>query len=326
MRANTTPEGPCWRRLLAVLLTLLLGTVALSATAASAADTCEPPLIDSAQRLGEHDRAAISEAAARLDASGVRAKVRVLRAVPEGDLDAWMAAQQRRCPSWQRADGTTGRRPSLLVVAVSLKDRKSGIYYGSQLTRALDGHWQRVQQDAMNPNMRSGRVGHGLVVTLANLEERLAASRAGGEAAGDASDDKRGDSVLVERTPFEAGGPAADDEPYADEGFAETGDMGLSPADGFGGAGAGFALVALLGVVGLVIAAVTGATGGGSPRWGHRSKGLHHHGRHHGIGSWGSTGGFGTGTGGGSSTWSGPTSDSSGSSGSSDGGGGSSSW
>ncbi|MDP9418047.1 MAG: TPM domain-containing protein [Actinomycetota bacterium] len=209
--------------------------------------------------------------------------------------------------------GGKGRHPRLLVVAVALKDRETGAYYGGALADRFDGEWWRIQHDVMNPRFADGDIAGGLSRALAEFSDLTGAGRGSGEG---------GDSVKVGRTPFEV----AEEEPadFDDGGF---GDPGFGGA-GFDGAGAGFALVLILGFVGMVLVALTGGRVGGGVGGGRRRAWRHRHHHHTSSSGWaGSSGSFGSSGspgGGDSSGWSGESSG--GSADGSSGGGGSSSW
>jgi uncharacterized membrane protein YgcG len=91
-------------------------------------------------------------------------RVRTFTSVPGANLDAYQKILESKCSSWRAQDG--GRKNNLIVVSVSVNDRKTGLYYGSQWTRVLDSNWNRIQADFMNPKFRDGDFGGGTVAGI----------------------------------------------------------------------------------------------------------------------------------------------------------------
>ncbi|MGA8117665.1 MAG: TPM domain-containing protein [Actinocatenispora sp.] len=165
-----------------VLRRLVLGAAAVCcaalccsvpASAAPGADDpgCAARLADPDGRLGSGD--AVRALRRDIDAvarSGATVRVRVYGRVPGNDLDARERATEHDCPSWLR-DGQ--RRPSLLVVAVATQSRRTGVYYGSDYDNALDGSWQDIQREQMNPRFKTGEYARGLDQGVRAIHDRI---------------------------------------------------------------------------------------------------------------------------------------------------------
>ena len=143
---------------------------------AGAEELCTNRVFDDAARLGILRQAVDQTTTTLAQAAKADVYVRVLARVPGADLDAWQAELERRCPNWQ--NGAGGRAPGLVVVAVAVDDRKTGIYYGEQWRAALDPKWQAIQDNAMNPRFKEGDIGGGVLAGLAEVTAAIAASPA----------------------------------------------------------------------------------------------------------------------------------------------------
>lgn len=85
---------------------------------------------------------------------GADVRIRIIPDLTAPTLDSWEATMRRECPSWQAEGGN--RKNNLIVFAVAIKARKSGIYYGAQWAPLLDQQWPRIQSQVMNPRFRDG--------------------------------------------------------------------------------------------------------------------------------------------------------------------------
>ena len=153
---------------LAVLVLLTLGWVVALAPAGSALAseprTCKTLVLDPAHHI---DVARVTKAAQKVQAQAADIRVRVYDSVPDGDLDAYMRRLNKQCSTWQ--DGGSGWKNNLVVLALDVGDRRSGLYYGDTFGSVLDQHWTGVQADAMNPRFKSGDYTGGLVAGLTRV-------------------------------------------------------------------------------------------------------------------------------------------------------------
>jgi uncharacterized membrane protein YgcG len=325
-----------------VVLLAAAAAVVLPAGAAAAAPAatsgCDAVVVDAAHVLG--DGRAVAKAATALGHQHATVRVRTYRTVPDGDLDAAVDAQVERCPSWQDGDGN--RREDLLVLAVSVTDRRTGIYYGDSWTAALDGEQEQVQTGTINPRLKRGEYADAVTAGLTVLGHLVA--EAGppddGTSDGTASDDSGSDGTTSDGTTSDgtASDPGSEDGaaapllggPGVDGTGDVPGDLRGDVASATGGVAIAVVAVIVLAVGGVVavVALIAVGRGGGtgtgrSYRWapGMRSS------RSRSSGTWyGSSDPGGFSSGGSSSSFSSDSSSSS--SGSSDGGGGggSTSW
>ena len=142
----------------ALSVALLAFPIALASPVAAAVSDCDTLIVDSAGALA--DAGAVHQAVDAATRGGAIIRVRAYESVPGGDLDGYIASEQEACPSWQAADGS--RRSNLLVLAVSVVDRTTGMYYGSAYDGPLGGQWTRIQADLMNPYFRDGDFDSGM--------------------------------------------------------------------------------------------------------------------------------------------------------------------
>lgn len=137
---------------------------ALSAAPAAAAPAavCDPVVVDRADVL---DDPAIQAAAADVEAHAAQVRVVAYTRVPGGNLDRQVDSDQARCDSWQgRNDGW---KSNLIVLAVSIEDRRSGIYYADTFENELGPEWRWIQEQRMNPRFAREDWTGGMVAGLA---------------------------------------------------------------------------------------------------------------------------------------------------------------
>jgi uncharacterized membrane protein YgcG len=131
---------------------------------------CDSAIVDDANVLNSaHVQTAV------LALQGAGADVRVLSVEHVvANLDRMKAAKQASCLSWQSADG--GMKNNLVVLMVAVKDRKVGLYYGSQWNPVLDSQWNRIESEKMKPRFRDGDFTGGIVAALDSIQQLIEAS------------------------------------------------------------------------------------------------------------------------------------------------------
>lgn len=160
------------RRVAPRLLLLLLGLAGLavqSAGSAAAADrSCDALVIDHADVLTDRR---VVDAAQRVVDHAADVRVVTYTSVPGGNLDKYMVHEKDRCVSWQ------GRGPrwknNLVVLAVSVDDRRSGLYYANTFESDLGRAWPRIQAERMNPRFARDDFTGGMVAALTALEAAI---------------------------------------------------------------------------------------------------------------------------------------------------------
>lgn len=250
------------RRLLgvagAVALALAVSVVWVGPAAAgggAGSEGCSTVVLDEAGLLGD-ERSVVETAARALGQLGAEVRVRALERVAGGDIDGWMRAEERRCPGWLGVGGL--RRANLLVVAVATEDRKTGLWYGEQWRSALDGRWQALQVDFMNPLFKQGEFGAGLAAGLGAMAGEIASPATSGGPL-------RGTTTTVFRDAVRRPDYVAEPEygePYDEPGWGGGGGSGVP---------AGFvAIMVVMGVLGLGSAVLRagGSNASGSRWWG----------------------------------------------------------
>ncbi|MGA8114483.1 MAG: TPM domain-containing protein [Actinocatenispora sp.] len=139
------------------------------------APDCSERLYDPAGRLAPSSarQASLDNVIDALISQGAQVRVRVYDTPTRGGIDQQESADERHCPSWLD-DGK--RQPTLLVVAVSIDERQTGIYYGSDYDKALDGSWRDIQDQKMNPEFAAGHYAAGLDIGLHAIQKRIEAA------------------------------------------------------------------------------------------------------------------------------------------------------
>jgi uncharacterized membrane protein YgcG len=130
-----------------------LALILLAASPVSPAPPdCAARVVDAAGLV--KDDAVVAQSLEALRALGIDAHAVTLKSHGDASsLDAAVERMEARCPAWQSAGEQRG---DLLVIAVSLKERTSGIYYGSDLEARLAPVAERLRDDVMGPHLRKG--------------------------------------------------------------------------------------------------------------------------------------------------------------------------
>ena len=71
------------------------------------------------------------------------------------------------CKTWQGAEGDV--KNNLVVLMVSVDDKRTGLYYGEVYRRVLDKQWNGVQKDSTNPRFHDGDFTAGMVAGLGRI-------------------------------------------------------------------------------------------------------------------------------------------------------------
>lgn len=140
-------------------------------TGLSYAINCNSPVSDEADVFGVQTEQ-VQQAVDQLIMAGVDPHI-VSVVTTNGNPDAYEKFLEKTCSSWQAPNG--GRKSTLLVLLVSPKERKMGVYYGSAWSKALDGSWNRIKQDYMFPRFKSGDYAGGISTAGRQFTERIKA-------------------------------------------------------------------------------------------------------------------------------------------------------
>lgn len=224
--------------------TVLLGAGAGHAAPPAEVD-CAAIVVDNA---GVVDERRVQRAAQPVIDQAADVRVVAFASVPGGDLDEAVTKLQRSCGLWSAEDGTLN--DNMIVLAVSVQDRRSGLYYGASWSEQLLSSWPRIQARAMNPAFKEGDWTGGMVAGLRAVDRRIEAEWM------DPGDDLSGDDLSGD----------TDEIPYAESPNGSYGMTGMGESSGSGG------MVAILGVgvAALAIAGVALGGGGGRLRAGGR--------------------------------------------------------
>lgn len=137
-------------------LTAAVLTVALTAQPRPVvAQDCDAVVNDEAHIFG--DRQADVEAAAnKLIAAGADVRIVTVSSLGQyGTLDQLKTARRKECLSWQSPNGLT--KNNLIVLMVSMREHKSGIYCGDMyLPRLTEDVMARIRTERLNPALKAG--------------------------------------------------------------------------------------------------------------------------------------------------------------------------
>ena len=133
---------------------LLFFVIFVSLTLNVYGQDCDSLVVDGAEVFKDGFNL-VEDIAQKLVNSGVDVRIRTITTFGRaGNLDQYELQLERSCNSWQ--DGNGRRKNNLLVLIVSVRDRKTGLYYGEQWANALKDDWLRIQADHMNPQFKRG--------------------------------------------------------------------------------------------------------------------------------------------------------------------------
>jgi len=138
---------------------------------AAAASTCDQVVTDSGADLSRSQVAQLTASARALARAGrARVRVRLYPHLSSGDIADAVRAQRRRCPDWTRGSRLA---PDMIVVAVSVSDHLSGLFYGDKFASRMDSKVERIRTDAMHEKFSQGDVEGGLQAGLDGIRKAL---------------------------------------------------------------------------------------------------------------------------------------------------------
>lgn len=140
---------------LKALVPMLIGILLLSSPPAWAVEDCDSVIIDDAHLFGS-GLSQVEAAANELTKLGATVRVRTIESFGNaGSIDNYESSLEKRCSSWQSADG--GPRNNLVAILVSTGEREVGVNYGDQWVPAFRGDADaKIRTEVMTPRMRDG--------------------------------------------------------------------------------------------------------------------------------------------------------------------------
>lgn len=98
------------------------------------------------------------------------------------NLDQSVLNLVRACPLWSSSDASGTRfdqvaKSTVIVLAFSPQSHLSGLYYGAAWHHALDGQWNRIRTDYMNPRFKQSEWAGALAAGMQQLNARVLASK-----------------------------------------------------------------------------------------------------------------------------------------------------
>lgn len=128
-------------------------------------------VLDQANLFG-NQKALVEEAATKLANLGADVRVRTINTYsPFANLDLYEEQLEKQSPSWLGPGGE--RKNNLIVIIISLGERKTGLYYGSQWENVLGSKWVTIQTEIMNPRFASGDYAGGVVKGLEEIQRLI---------------------------------------------------------------------------------------------------------------------------------------------------------
>jgi uncharacterized protein len=162
------------RSITRVALVIVLGTsgLFLASMPAQAATNCDTTVVDSANILGS-SITQVEDASKKLESLGADVRVRTVKSfAPAATLDDYVQGLQS-CPSWQSPNGS--RKSNIVIFAMSMQERKVGIFYGSKWDNAFTGanSETRIYEDYMAPQFKGGNFSQGFVDGINQTDQVL---------------------------------------------------------------------------------------------------------------------------------------------------------
>ena len=151
-----------WFALLAVMCSL----------APAMAQDCESLVVDETGLLSGRT-VEITSAAQELVNDGGDVRVWVIKSFGRaGNLDIFKEDTQRRCRSWQARDGDL--KNNMIVVMVSVGDKKAGIYGGSLWYEEFGSATDSIRMEEMGPRFSEDDWAGGLAAALRRIHQLIA--------------------------------------------------------------------------------------------------------------------------------------------------------
>lgn len=151
-------------RIFLLVLSLILG----SFSGAFAEGQQDELVVDNANLFGEKLKD-VEAAVRNLQSKGADVHVWTIKsfAGEASSLEGYEKKLEKNFPAWQSASGK--RKNNLVVLMTSMKEKKTGLYYGSEWNRPLEKNWLRISTDLMNPKFKRGEFAEGFVVGLGEI-------------------------------------------------------------------------------------------------------------------------------------------------------------
>lgn len=149
-----------------VVLAMVLSVVGFSL--AFAEDQQTALVVDQANVFKEKI-SEVTKAAEGLRAKGADVHVWAIKSYSDEakSLELYEKKLEKSFPAWQAANGK--RKNNLIVLIVSMKERKSALFYGGEWTGALGKNWVRIQTDLMSPKFKRGEFAEGFIAGLGEV-------------------------------------------------------------------------------------------------------------------------------------------------------------
>lgn len=112
----------------------------------------------------------VEKAAQKLQNTGADVHIWTIQSYAKeaGSLEKYFEKLKSNFPSWQSSNG--GRKSNLIVLMISLKERRTGLYYGEEWSGPLRSNWLRIQTDFMNPRFKEKKFADGFIAGISEVE------------------------------------------------------------------------------------------------------------------------------------------------------------
>ena len=146
--------------------------VAMCSLVPAMAQDCEALVVDETGLIGGQ-ATAVQKAAQELVNDGADVRVWLIKSFGRaGNLDIYKEDAQRRCRSWQAPDGDL--KNNMIVVMVSVGDKKAGIYGGSLWYEEFGSETDNIRMEEMGPRFREDDWAGGLAAALRRIHQLIA--------------------------------------------------------------------------------------------------------------------------------------------------------
>jgi uncharacterized membrane protein YgcG len=156
---------------------MLVGSVsfALTPSQAFAEDRCQPYVVDDANIFGAQ-KEAVAAAVKSLEDVGADGRVITIQSFGNaGSLDTYIDQMARGCPSWQMSGSL---KQNFFALVISMQERKTTIYYGTQWKSRFDTQAAAIQSGVMAPLFKQGRYADGMIAAIESIKSTINAPAA----------------------------------------------------------------------------------------------------------------------------------------------------
>lgn len=139
---------------------------------ALADDRCQSYVVDDANIFGAQ-KDAVTAAVKSLEDVGADGRVITIQSFGNaGSLDTYIDQMAHGCPSWQMSGSL---KQNFFALVISMQERKTTIYYGTQWKSRFDTQAAAIQSGVMAPLFKQGRYADGMIAAVESIKTTIKA-------------------------------------------------------------------------------------------------------------------------------------------------------